>query len=1179
MSGEEKKTEVKEDLSRMKGAYGEKMIKKLKGMKVAVFGLRGAGIEIAKNLLLAGPHTVVVHDDEKVKIEDLGANFYLGEADVGKARAAASKAELSDINPNTYFRVSTGPVTTSMLDEFSTVVFTDLQAQWPLSKLVEFDAYCSAKNIKFIWTGIFGMATAIFSNFGKNHEIFDQDGAPEISLVVDKIERVAAPYANLDEFLNKMLPKYMNVKKMKYSEKREWGVKLLEEKLGKSFDAKRRKTISNNEILEFAEADPRTSNPDKFVGKVTVEGVRHQLYTGNYVKLEEVEMKNEPPADAKDTFNVDEPVTDVNAILQIKAHRTNPRVFFVGDIGPCGAYIRGGIGNQKKVSIYKDYQSLGEQLYAPNIEMGVQNFMKFGVAPKLHLGVVTTMRFFEENKRYPGSGDAKAFIALAKSIKEEKQMFTEVDEKLLTKMSMFSRCETNAIAAINGGFVAQEAMKQTGKYTPINQWIFFDAFEIVTAEDRKVASDRYGYYRALFGDEFVAKAHAANFFLVGCGALGCEFLKNIAMMGLGSKGSINITDDDVIELSNLSRQFLFRRKHVSKLKSESAAGVACEMNPEIKSAMNVYKIRVEPKTESTFNCKFWNKLDFVVNALDNIHARNYMDGKCILHAKALFESGTLGTQANSSVHVPHKTPSYKEGSPPGEGGGIAMCTLTNFPYEPLHCIEWSRTMFGQMFEDGPAAYEDLRSAGIDKFLEKVDSNESEGLDKLKNALKWAKLAQGATAETCVKLAFDMFIFEYRDRVKDLINAFPADKKAKNGLPFWRGRKRFPVAQEWDSKNDKFVDFIWHTAFIFADVLRVPKEQVTRDACAKIAASIDVPTWTAKSIEVEDDEEGEEKKKKAASMGADEYEQLANLKTELKKMDTSKLPQISPGDFEKDDDSNHHIDWITSAANLRADTRKIKNSERHHCRMTAGRIIAAIATTTAAITGFVFLELYKKIAGEKDINKFNWTTINLATNQIISEMPADPKKNYTKTLSREIEEDCKIVTKKITTIAVPEDFTCYDFIDIKGDLTFKELFDSFPKVFQGGLSLNMVATTGKDQKILYRKINLDTYREKKKKALERAAKAKNQGHKRLFARQAESAQKFIDADANALSKKISAAYKEVAGATSDPDQPFLLLTVSVEVDPNLPGWLRRRLPKRDKNNDFEFATPLLRLFWK
>jgi len=47
---------------------------------------------------------------------------------------------------------------------------------------------------------------------------------------------------------------------------------------------------------------------------------------------------------------------------------------------------------------------------------------------------------------------------------------------------------------------------------------------------------------------------------VGAGAIGCEILKNWAMMGVsvGSNGHIIVTDMDVIEKSNLNRQFLFR---------------------------------------------------------------------------------------------------------------------------------------------------------------------------------------------------------------------------------------------------------------------------------------------------------------------------------------------------------------------------------------------------------------------------------------------------------------------------------------------------------------------------------------------------------------------------------------------------------------------------------------------
>ena len=51
---------------------------------------------------------------------------------------------------------------------------------------------------------------------------------------------------------------------------------------------------------------------------------------------------------------------------------------------------------------------------------------------------------------------------------------------------------------------------------------------------------------------------------VGCGAIGCEMLKNYALLGIGTadKGQITITDNDLIEKSNLNRQFLFRPQHI-----------------------------------------------------------------------------------------------------------------------------------------------------------------------------------------------------------------------------------------------------------------------------------------------------------------------------------------------------------------------------------------------------------------------------------------------------------------------------------------------------------------------------------------------------------------------------------------------------------------------------------------
>ena len=51
-------------------------------MNVLIVGMRGLGVECAKNLILAGPASVTLYDPNPVQWGDLSANFYLHEKDV-----------------------------------------------------------------------------------------------------------------------------------------------------------------------------------------------------------------------------------------------------------------------------------------------------------------------------------------------------------------------------------------------------------------------------------------------------------------------------------------------------------------------------------------------------------------------------------------------------------------------------------------------------------------------------------------------------------------------------------------------------------------------------------------------------------------------------------------------------------------------------------------------------------------------------------------------------------------------------------------------------------------------------------------------------------------------------------------------------------------------------------------
>ena len=68
--------------------------------------------------------------------------------------------------------------------------------------------------------------------------------------------------------------------------------------------------------------------------------------------------------------------------------------------------------------------------------------------------------------------------------------------------------------------------------------------------------------------------------------------------------------------------------------------------------------------QDVFDDKFWGGLDVVVNALDNVNARLYVDSRCVYFQRPLLESGTLGAKCNTQMVIPNITENYGAHPPP-----------------------------------------------------------------------------------------------------------------------------------------------------------------------------------------------------------------------------------------------------------------------------------------------------------------------------------------------------------------------------------------------------------------------------------------------------------------------------------------------------------------------------------
>ncbi|KXZ53041.1 hypothetical protein GPECTOR_8g406 [Gonium pectorale] len=235
---------------------------------------------------------------------------------------------------------------------------------------------------------------------------------------------------------------------------------------------------------------------------------------------------------------------------------------------------------------------------------------------------------------------------------------------------------------------------------------------------------------------------------------------------------------------------------------------------------------------------------------------------------------------------------------------------------------------------------------------------------------------------------------FHNRIAQLTYTFPEDATTSTGAPFWSAPKRFPRPLNFDPADAAHASFVQAGAILRAEVYGIPLPDWCTDAqrVAAVAAALHVPPFAPKAgVQIETDPKADKNKPAPGGTHDDEAvieSLLGRLEGAAKELGPAF--KLSPIQFEKDDDSNFHMDLIAGLANMRARNYSIPEVDKLKAKLIAGRIIPAIATATAVATGMVCLELYKAVLPGKPIEAFRNTFANLALPLFAMAEPIPPK---------------------------------------------------------------------------------------------------------------------------------------------------------------------------------------------
>ena len=768
---------------------------------------------------------------------DLFSNFFAQKEDVDtNSRADITQRGLMEINNFAIVMIFKGELSNdfSILNEYNLVIITEIIS---LETAQTLNQYCRMKHIGFIYTCEFGLSSFLFTDFGDDFIIEDNNGLEPNKYYIKSISNSCPGIVEIDPIKNNFGENiYLNIGTGDF--------------------------VSFKDVKGMTELNDTPPRPIRVINKTkfTIEDTtKFQEFTGVGI-VEEVKVPRpaifKPLSEAINVIYYEDVIEDYlneDSYLGSTASKMSnePLMDDLGIISNIKTSQDNIIINEEK----KENIPWIKMFYAEFENESLKNLSN----EKMHLAFLALHEYFNIHQDLPNFNKIKEnkecidiSLKILSKAKEEGFRWAinlcKIDKPFLDNVFKFCKFKFTPFTNYLAGIVAQEVIKFTGLYKPISQWVYFNFFnllniskvnDIIEKRNLTEENDKENNIEPnilnIFNEIYNEQIKDVNILIIGFNDISYEMIKLFIILGLldNKENKIKIVSNNKYDI----KEKLEELKHLGKKVDIPIIQEKLDLNDN--NINNNYL-----KKDWWINSNIIiDTLPFDSNEKEKISLiKNSKENKKILislnYSKYSANSEIFLPEIKSDNYIIEETPKPQE-----EKNEIKIvddyndeedydkykniCTLDE-------ALNWSRNYFQDNFIKYIKYLIELinkshSESDMNKYIDNILSIEKENEKDFDISIKLIKIFKklvtfklGMNYETIVFYSMEIFEELFSKSAQKLLLKYPSDLLLKNtNKKFWSGARKEPKQIIFDINNEEHFQLIYCMTYFFCQILKLP----------------------------------------------------------------------------------------------------------------------------------------------------------------------------------------------------------------------------------------------------------------------------------------------------------------------------------------------------------------------